>query len=70
MTKSPKTLFSKLDLYHLADQIVEMYTRMDLIYKFAKMENNKVMMDAYSGIIFELNLLIESYGMKEMTKIN
>lgn len=47
-----------------------MYTRMDLIYKFAQMENNKVMMDAYSGIIFELNLLIESYGLREMTKIN
>ena len=65
-----KTLFSKLDLYHLADQIIEMYTRMDLIYKFAKMEDNKLMMEAYNGIMFELNLLIEAYGMREMVKIN
>jgi hypothetical protein len=68
--KPQKTLFSKLDLYHLADEIVTMYIRMDLIYKFAKMENNQVMMDAYSGIMWELNLLIEAYGLKEMCKIN
>lgn len=70
MAKSPKTLFSKADLYHLADELISMYTRMKIILDLARMENNQVMIDAYSGIVFELELLIEAYGMKEMVKIN
>jgi len=67
--KSNKTLFSKLDLYHMADSIVTMYDKFNLIYKFAKMGDNQLMVDAYYGIVFELNLLIESYGLREMVKI-
>jgi hypothetical protein len=65
-----KSLFSTRDLYNMADKIVEMYTKFDLILKFAKGENNQVMIDAYSGIVWELELLINAYGLKEMTKIN
>jgi hypothetical protein len=54
----------------LADAIVSMYDRLNLVYKFAKMGNDQKMMDAYYGIIFELNLLIEAYGLREMVKIN
>jgi hypothetical protein len=70
MPKSNKTLFSKSDLYHLADELISMYTRFSIILNMARMENNQVMIDAYSGIIWELELLIDSYGMKEMTKLN
>jgi hypothetical protein len=70
MAKYNKTLFSKADLYHLADELISMYTRMKIILDLARMENNQVMIDAYSGIVFELELLIEAYGMKEMVKIN
>ena len=65
-----KSLFSPRDLYNMADNIVEMYDRLNLVLKFATGEDNKVMMDAYSGIVWELNLLIETYGLREMTKIN
>jgi hypothetical protein len=65
-----KTLFSKSDLYHLADKIVEMYDKMNLIYKLALAEDNKEMIQAYGGVIWELNLLIGTYGLREMTKIN
>jgi hypothetical protein len=65
-----KSLFSPRDLYNMADRIVEMYDRFNLILKFATGEDNKVMIDAYSGIVWELNLLIEAYGLREMTKIN
>jgi hypothetical protein len=54
----------------MADSIVSMYDRLNIVYKFAVAENNKVMVDSYNGIMFELNLLIESYGLREMTKIN
>jgi hypothetical protein len=70
MVKAQKSLFSKSDLYHLADEIVNMYVKLDLIYKFAKMEKDEVMMKAYSSIMWELNLLIEAYGLREMVKIN
>ena len=63
-----KTLFSKSDLYHLADELVSMYIRMDIILKLARAEENKLMIDAYSGIVWELELLIETYGLKEMIK--
>jgi hypothetical protein len=70
MPKSNKTLFSKSDLYHLADELISMYTRFSIILNMARMEKNQVMIDAYSGIVWELELLIDTYGMKEMTKIN
>ena len=65
-----KSLFSPTDLYHMADAIVEMYNRMNLIYKLAVAEDNKEVMQAYNGIVVELELLIQAYGLKEMTKIN
>jgi hypothetical protein len=65
-----KTLFSKSDLYHMADAIVEMHLRMDTILKLARADNNQVMIDAYSGIVWELELLIDAYKLREMTKIN
>lgn len=68
--KAPKTLFSKSDLYHLADELVMMHNRMKLILDFAKMDKNQVLIDAYSGIVWELDLLISAYGMQEMVKIN
>jgi len=70
MVKQNKTFFSKSDLYHFADEIIGMYTRMKLILDFARMEDNKLMIDAYSGIVWELELLIDAYNLKEMTKIN
>jgi hypothetical protein len=65
-----KTLFSKSDLYHLADKLVGMYDKMNIIYKLALAEDNKVMIQAYGGVMWELNLLIESYKLREMTKID
>ena len=70
MTKSPKTLFSPRDLFNMADRIVEMHTKMDLILKFARAENNQVMIDAYAPIVWELELLMNAYGLREMVKIN
>lgn len=65
-----KSLFSPTDLYHMADAIVEMYNRMNVIYKLACAEDDNEMILAYGGIVVELELLIEAYGLKEMTKIN
>jgi hypothetical protein len=65
-----KSLFSPRDLYNIADSIVEMYDRLNLVFKFATAEGNQTKIDAYSGMIWELNLLIESYGLREMTKID
>ena len=70
MPKSNKTVFSKLDLYHLMDQMIQMYDKMYLAYNFAKMENDEIKMRAYDGVMFELNLLISAYGMREKVKIN
>jgi hypothetical protein len=64
-----KTLFSKADLYHMADKIVEMYDRMKLIYDFAVMGKDEQMQRAYSGILTELEILIEAYQLREMIKI-
>jgi hypothetical protein len=65
-----KTLFSKSDLYHLADSIVEMHRKLDIVYKLAVSENNTEVMNAYSGIVWELELLINAYKLREMVKIN
>lgn len=65
-----KSLFSPKNLYELADSMINMYTKMDLVLKFARMNNNKEMIDAYSPIVWELNLLIETYGLREMVKID
>ena len=54
----------------MADAIVEMHTRFDTILKFARTDNNQTMIDAYSGIVWELELLISAYKLREMTKIN
>jgi hypothetical protein len=70
MAKSNKTFFSKADLYHFADEILSMHKRLSIVLGFAKMNNNQVMIDAYSPIIWELDLLIEAYGLREMVKIN
>ena len=64
-----KTLFSKSDLFHMADKIVDMYDRMDLIRKFYVMENNDRAL-VYSGILWELESLIKAYGLRQMVKIN
>ena len=65
-----KTLFSTFDLYNMADRIMEMYTKFNVILKLAKAEKNQLKIDAYSGIVWELDLLIKAYGIKEMIKIN
>ena len=65
-----KLVFSKSDLYHLADKIVDMYDRLKLVYDFAVMGKDEAIMRAYNGPLFELNLLIETYGLRELTKIN
>lgn len=70
MTKSYKSVFSKADLYHLADRIVDMHTRFKLIYDFAKAAGDQDKASLYYGILFELELLIEGYGLKELVKIN
>jgi hypothetical protein len=69
-SKPTKSLFSKSDLYHLADKIVDMYDRLNLVYKFAVMGNDQTMMKAYNGMLVELELLIRVYGLREMTKID
>jgi hypothetical protein len=69
MAKVGKSLFSPSDLYHMADKIVEMYDKFDLLFKFAKMEDDLERMNTYSTITWELNLLIEAYGLREMVKI-
>jgi hypothetical protein len=65
-----KSLFSPRDCYNIAEDIVNMYTKFDLLYRFAKMDGDEQMMADYQGICWELNLIIESYGSREMTKIN
>ena len=65
-----KSVFSKSDLYHLADKIVDMYDRLKLVYDFAVMGKDEVMQRAYSGMLTELELLIRVYGLREMCKIN
>jgi hypothetical protein len=65
-----KSLFSPRDCYALADNIVNAHLKFDLLYKFAKAEGDEQMMAAYQGIAWELNLIIETYGLREMTKIN
>jgi hypothetical protein len=67
--KAGKTLFSKSDLFHMADKIVDMYDRMDLIRKFYVMNNDDKAL-VYSGILWELELLIKAYGLREMVKIS
>lgn len=64
-----KSLFSKSDLYHMADAIIEMYDRLNITYKLALAEDNQTIIETYSGIIWELNLLIEAYNLREMVKI-
>ena len=70
MAKSQKSLFSPRDLFNMADRIVDMHTKMDIILKLARAENNQVMINAYAGIVWELELLIGAYGLREMVKIN
>ena len=65
-----KSVFSKAELYHLADSIVSMYDRSNLVYKFAVSKDDKEVMNAYNGMIWELNLLIETYGLRKMIKID
>ena len=65
-----KSVFSKSDLYHLADKIVDMYDRLKLVYDFAVLDNNERMMNAYNGMLVELELLIRVYGLREMIKIS
>jgi hypothetical protein len=65
-----KTLFSKVDLFHMAYSIVEMYDRMKLVYDFAVMGKDEARQRAYSGILTELEILIEAYSLRKMTKIN
>jgi hypothetical protein len=65
-----KSLFSTRDLYNMADRIVDLHHKFDLLLKFAKMEADEEMTAAYSGIVWELELLIETYGLREMVKIN
>jgi hypothetical protein len=47
-----------------------MYTKFDLLYRFAKMDGDEQMMADFQGIVWELNLIIETYGFRAMTKIN
>jgi hypothetical protein len=65
-----KSLFSPRDCYNIADDIVNLHHKFDLLYRFAKMDGDEQMMADFQGIVWELNLIIESYGFKEMTKIN
>lgn len=63
-----KSLFSTRDLYDLADKIMDMYTKFDLLLKFARMDEDEQMIADFSGIVWELELIIETYGLREMTK--
>jgi len=65
-----KSLFSPRDCYNLADDIVNMYTKFDLLYRFAKMDGDEQMMADFQGIVWELNLIIEAYKFRDMVKIN
>jgi hypothetical protein len=65
-----KSLFSPRDCYNIADKIVDMWYKYDLLLKFARMEDNEQMIGDFSGLVWELELLIEAYGFKEMVKIN
>jgi hypothetical protein len=65
-----KSLFSPRDCFALADNIVTAHHKFNLLYKFAKMEDNEQMMADFQGIAWELNLIIEAYGFRDMTKIN
>jgi hypothetical protein len=65
-----KSLFSPRDCYNLADDIVNMHNKFDLLYRFAKMDGDEQMMADFQGIVWELNLIIEAYGFKDITKIN
>jgi hypothetical protein len=65
-----KSLFSPRDCYNIAEDVINMYNKFDLLYRFAKMDENEQMMADYQGIVWELNLIIEAYGFREMTKIN
>lgn len=70
MPKSVKSLFSPKDLFELADSLINLYTRSKLVLDFAKMENDQARIDAFSPLVWELELLIKTYGLKELVKID
>ena len=65
-----KSLFSPRDCYNIADDIVTMHHKFNLLYKFAVMAGDEQMMADFQGIVWELELIIDAYGFKEMVKIN
>lgn len=70
MASQYRTLFSKSDLFHFADRVVSMHIRFKLILDMARLHNDKVMEDAYSGIVTELEILIDAYKLRELIKID
>lgn len=71
MANTYKTLFSKSDLYSLADRIVDLHAKMDLLRKWNESDPNKEEAAlTYGFVCIELESLINSFGLREMCKIN
>lgn len=65
-----KSLFSKADLYHLADELVNLRCKYDLLMKFYQKDGKEEIAAMYRSVVLELDFLLNGYGLKEMVKID